>query len=58
MAPALLGEVEVLMPFQRFDKRGKKRDEAFGTNPVGDVPDQEQGVLDFWPVMAWAWLLR
>ncbi len=29
LAPALLGEVEMLMPFQRYDKRGKKRDEAF-----------------------------
>jgi hypothetical protein len=42
----------MLMPLQGFDKRGKKRDEAFGTNPVGGVPDQEQRVLDFWPVMA------
>jgi hypothetical protein len=54
LAPALLGEVEMLMPFQRFDKRGKKRDEAFSTNPVGGVPNQEQRVLDFRSVMAWA----
>ena len=37
------------MPLQRFDQRGEKRDEAFGTDAVGGMPDQEQGVLDFWP---------
>ena len=46
------------MPLQRFDQRGEKRDEAFGADPVGGVPDQEQRVLDFWPVMAWAGMLR
>ena len=25
---------------------------------VGSVPDQEQGVLDFWSIMAWTWTLR
>ena len=51
LAPALLSEVEMLMPLQRFDKRGEKRDEAFGADAVGGVPDQEQRVLDFWSVM-------
>jgi len=58
LAAALLCELEVLMPLQRFDQRGEKRDEAFGADPVGGVPDQEQRVLDFWPVMAWPWALR
>jgi hypothetical protein len=58
LASALLGQVEMLMPLQRFDKRGEKRDETFGADTVGGVPDQEQRVLDFWPVMAWTWTLR
>ena len=58
MAAALIREVEMLMPLQRFDQRGEKRDEPFSADPVGSVPDQEQGVLDFWPVMAWARVLR
>jgi hypothetical protein len=41
--------MKMLMPFERFNKRGKKRDEAFSTNPVGGVPNQDQRVLDFWP---------
>ena len=48
----------MLMPLQRFDQRGEKRDEAFGADAVGGMPEQEQGVLDFWPVMAWARALR
>ena len=52
MAATLLREVEVLMPLQRFDERGKKRDEAFGADAVGGVPDQEQRVLHVWSVMA------
>jgi hypothetical protein len=48
LAAALLSDLEMLMPFQRFDKRGEKRDEAFGVDTVGGVPDQEQHVLDFW----------
>ena len=58
LAAALLGEVEMLMPLQRFDQRGEKRDEAFGADAVGGVPDQEQRVLDVWSVMAWAGVLR
>jgi len=46
------------MSLQRFDKCGEKGYEAFGTDPVGGVPDQEQGVLHFWSVMASARMLR
>jgi hypothetical protein len=53
LAAALLSKVQMLMPLQRFDQCGEKRDQAFGANPVGGMPDQEQGVLDFWPVMGW-----
>ena len=42
LASALLCQVEMLMPLQRFDQRGEKRDEAFGADAVGGVPDQEQ----------------
>jgi hypothetical protein len=55
---ALLCQTKMLMPFERFDKRGKKRDEAFSTNPVGGVPNQEQHALDFRSVMPWAGALR
>jgi hypothetical protein len=57
LAVALLTQVEMLMPLQRFDHRWEKRHEAFRTNPVGCVPDQEQGVLDFWSVTAWPGVL-
>ena len=46
------------MPLQGFDQRGKKRDKAFGADAVGGVPDKEQGILDVWPVSAWAGVLR
>ena len=46
------------MPLQRFDQRGEKRDEAFGADPVGGVPDQEQRVLDFWPILSRARALK
>ena len=42
LASAFLGQVEMLMPLQRFDQRREKRDEAFGADAVGGVPDQEQ----------------
>jgi hypothetical protein len=48
----------MLMPLQGFDQRGEKGHEAFRTNPVGSVPNQEERVLDFWPVMAWARTVR
>jgi hypothetical protein len=54
LTPALLGEMEMLMPLQRFDERREKGDEPFGADAVGGVPHQEQRVLDVWPVMAWA----
>jgi len=40
------------MALQGFDERGEKGDEAFGADPVGGVPDQEERVLDVWPVVA------
>ena len=46
------------MPLQGFDQRGKKRNKAFGADAVGGVPNQEQGVLDFWSIMLWADVLR
>ena len=49
---------QMLMPLQRFDQRGEKRDETFGADAVGSVPDQEQGVLDVWSVMVSASVLR
>jgi len=58
LAAALPGQVEMLMPLERFDKRGEKGHEAFGADPVGGIPDQEQGVLDFLPVMAFMGGLR
>ena len=48
----------MLMPLQGFDKVGKKRDEAFGTDAVGGVPEQEQRVLDIRPLMAGTGALR
>ena len=54
MAAALIREVEMLLPLKRFDQRGEKGNEAFGTDPIGSMPDQEQRVLDFWSVMPWA----
>ena len=48
---AFHSQVEVPMPRQRFDQRREKGHEAFGADPVGGMPDQEQRVLDFWSVM-------
>jgi hypothetical protein len=39
LAAALLSEVEMLMPLQRLDQRGEKRDEPFGADAVGGVPN-------------------
>jgi ferredoxin-NADP reductase len=36
---ALLSEVEMLMPFQRLDQCGEKRDKPFGADAVGSVPN-------------------
>jgi hypothetical protein len=44
---ALLRDVEMLMPLQRFYQGREKGNESFGTNPVGCIPDQEERVLDF-----------
>jgi hypothetical protein len=48
----------MFMPLQGFDKGGKKRDEAFGTDAVGGVPDQEQRVLDFRSILSRTWALK
>ena len=48
---ALLCDLEVLMPFQGLNERGEKGNEAFGAHAVGGVPDQEERVLDFWPIL-------
>jgi hypothetical protein len=58
LASTLLGQVEMLMPLQGFDKVGKKRDESFGTDAVGDMPDQEQSVLDLRSILARALVCR
>jgi hypothetical protein len=42
-------DLKMLMPLQRFDERGQKRNEPFGANAIGRVPDQEQRMLDVWP---------
>jgi hypothetical protein len=46
LAAALLCEVKVLMPFQRFYQGREKRHEPFGADAVGGVPDQEERMLD------------
>src|SRR6516225_1958362 len=48
----------MLMSLQCFDKCGEKGHEAFSANPVGSVPRQEQGVLNFWSVMVSARVMR
>jgi len=55
LAAAFLGQVEMLMPLQRFDQRGEKGHEPFGADAVGGVPDQKKRVLDFRPILAWTW---
>jgi hypothetical protein len=46
LAAALLREVEMLLPLNRFDERGKKRHKVFGADAVGGMPDQEMRELD------------
>jgi len=43
---ALLRDVEVLMPLQDIDQGGQERDQTFGADAIGSVPDQEERVLD------------
>jgi len=58
LASTFLRDLEMLMPLQGVDEREQKRYEAFGANAIGRVPDQEQRVLDFWPIPARAWTLK
>ena len=46
------------MPLQRFKQGREKGHEAFDADPVGGVPNQEQGVLDVWSVMARPGVMR
>ena len=55
---ALLRDVEVLMPLQGIDQDGQERDQSFGADAVGGVPDQEERVLDVRPVLARVLALR
>ena len=48
LVPALLAEVEMSMPLECFDKSGQKGHQPFGTDLVGRLPGEKQGVLDFW----------
>lgn len=38
LAAALLGEVEMSMPHQRFNEGGQKGDQPFGTDLIGGAP--------------------
>jgi hypothetical protein len=58
LSSTFLCEVEVLMPLQRFDERGEKRDQAFDANAVGGVPDQEQRVLNVRTILSRTWPLQ
>jgi hypothetical protein len=58
LASAFFCEVEMLMPLQGFDKGVKKRDEAFGADAVGGMPDQKQRVLDFRSILSRTWALK
>jgi hypothetical protein len=58
LVAVLRRDVEVLMPFQRFHERGEKGEEAFGADAIGSIPEQQQRLLDFWPVVARALVPR
>src|SRR5205823_13636271 len=58
VASTFLCKVGALMPLQGFDERGEIGDESFGADAVGGVPDQEERVLDVWPVVARVLKLR
>jgi len=55
---ALLGEVEVSMPFQGFDQSGQEEDLPFGADLVGICPCQERGLLELWSVVEWSLALE
>ena len=46
------------MPFQRLKERGVKGDEACGADAVGGIPDEEEHVLEVWPILARTGTLR
>lgn len=50
LASALIRDVKVFMSLQGFYQSREKRDEPFGTDAIGSVPEQEQRLLDFWAV--------
>ena len=53
---ANLREMQVSRALQRFEKGRQKRDQAFGTDPIGVIPDAHQSLLHLWSIMAWTWI--
>ena len=50
LASALLGEVQMSMPLQRFNESWQKGNEPFGTDLIGGVPYQVESLLDLWSI--------
>ena len=44
LAAALLGEMQMPMPFQGCDEGGQKRHEPLATDTVSRVPGQQEGI--------------
>lgn len=46
------------MTLQGIDQGGQKGNQSFGTDAIGGVPCQEQGLLDLWSVVGCSWALE
>jgi hypothetical protein len=46
LVAVLLREVQMSMPFERFDQGRQERDQPFGIDLIGCFPREEQGLLD------------
>jgi hypothetical protein len=58
LVTALIRDLKVLMPLQRFKQGRKKGDEPFSADAIGSVPGQEQRVLDLRSISAQTGALR
>jgi hypothetical protein len=48
LGAAGVGQVEMTLPLQGLDESRQKRHEPLGTDLVGRLPGEKQGVLDLW----------
>lgn len=48
------GQLDLLMPLQRFNELRQKRYQALGADAVGCIPGRLQGLLYVWSILPWS----